>query len=242
MCAKELLDGNTVVAFADTLFKADFKLDTAEEGIIWTQKVDDPSAFGVVKVNDDNVITDFIEKPQTPVSNLAIIGIYYFQKGEDLRKELQYLLDNDIKDAGGEFQITVALENMKDKGVKLRPGTVTEWLDCGNKDATVYTNQRYLEFIKSEELISKSAKVEDSVIIPPVYLGENVSIKYSVIGPHVSIGNDTDVQESRISNSIIQTNTIITEAQIKNSMLGNFVLYEGAAKDLSIGDYNKVIE
>ena len=106
MCAKDLLDGNTVVAFADTLFKADFKLDTSEEGIIWTQKVDDPSAFGVVKVNDDNVITDFIEKPKTPVSNLAIIGIYYFQKGEDLRKELQYLLDNDIKDAGGEFQIT----------------------------------------------------------------------------------------------------------------------------------------
>ncbi|MGJ3233673.1 sugar phosphate nucleotidyltransferase [Marivirga sp.] len=242
MCAKDLLEGNTVVAFADTLFKADFKLDTSEEGIIWTQKVDDPSAFGVVKVNDDNIITDFIEKPKTPVSNLAIIGIYYFQKGEDLRKELQYLLDNDIKDAGGEFQITVALENMKDKGVKLRPGTVTEWLDCGNKDATVYTNQRYLEFIKNEELISPSANVENSVIIPPVYLGENVIIKNSVIGPHVSIGDNTEVSESRIANSIIQTNSYISEAQIKNSMLGNFVQYEGAAKDLSIGDYNKVVE
>jgi glucose-1-phosphate thymidylyltransferase len=176
------------------------------------------------------------------VSNLAIIGIYYFQKGEDLRKELQYLLDHDIKDAGGEFQITVALENMKAKGVKLRPGTVTEWLDCGNKDATVYTNQRYLEFIKEEKLISSSASIENSVIIPPVYLGENVIIKNSVIGPHVSIGNDTAVKESRIVNSIIQMNTTISEAQIKNSMLGNFVLYEGAAKDLSIGDYNKVIE
>lgn len=242
MCAKELLDGNTVVAFADTLFKADFKLDTLQEGIIWTQKVDDPSAFGVVKVNDENVITDFIEKPTQPVSNLAIIGIYYFQKGEDLRQELQYLLDNDIKDAGGEFQITVALENMKDKGVKLRPGTVTEWLDCGNKDATVYTNQRYLEFIKSEDLISHSADIKDSVIIPPVYLGENVVIKNSVIGPHVSIGNYSMVEDSRISNSIIQTNTIMTEAQVKNSMLGNFVNYKGAAKDLSIGDYNKVTE
>jgi len=134
------------------------------------------------------------------------------------------------------------LENMKDKGVKLRPGTVTEWLDCGNKDATVYTNQRYLEFIKSEELISKSAKIENTVIIPPVYLGENVSIKNSVIGPHVSIGNDTEIVDSRISNSIIQTNSIISEAQIKNSMLGNFVLYEGTAKDLSIGDFNRVIE
>ena len=194
------------------------------------------------QVNEDNVITDFIEKPETPVSNLAIIGIYYFQKGEDLRKELQYLLDNDIKDAGGEFQITVALENMKDKGVKLRPGTVTEWLDCGNKDATVYTNQRYLEFIKHENLISESASINNSVIIPPVYLGENVSIENSVIGPHVSVGDDTKVADSRIKNSIIQTNTNITEAQIKDSMLGNFVSYNGAAKDLSIGDYNKVIE
>jgi len=154
----------------------------------------------------------------------------------------QLLLDNDIKDAGGEFQITVALENMKDKGVKLRPGTVTEWLDCGNKDATVYTNQRYLEFIKHENLISESASINNSVIIPPVYLGENVSIENSVIGPHVSIGDDTKVADSRIKNSIIQTNTNITEAQIKDSMLGNFVSYNGAAKDLSIGDYNKVIE
>jgi glucose-1-phosphate thymidylyltransferase len=241
MCAKELLDGNTVVAFADTLFKADFKLDTSEEGIIWTQEVDDPSAFGVVKVDKDNVITDFIEKPSEPVSNLAIIGIYYFQKGEDLRKELQYLLDNDIKDAGGEFQITVALENMKSKGVKLKPGTVTEWLDCGNKDATVYTNQRYLEFIKDSNLVAKSASINNSVIIEPVYIGENVKITNSVIGPHVSIGDNTEVEDSRIDNSIIQTHTKVTNSRLTNSMLGNHALYDGVAKDLSVGDYNKII-
>ncbi|MBK6265174.1 nucleotidyltransferase [Marivirga sp. S37H4] len=242
MCAKDLLEGNTVVAFADTLFKADFKLDTEEEGIIWTQKVDDPSAFGVVKVNENNLITDFIEKPQTPVSNLAIIGIYYFKKGEDLKKELQYLLDNEIRDAGGEYQITVALENMKEKGVKLKPGTVTEWLDCGNKDATVYTNQRYLEFIRNEELIAGSAQMENSVIIPPVYLGKKVMIKNSIIGPHVSIGDGTIVSDSRIENSIVQTNSEIRQAQIKNSMLGNHVVYQGTPKDLSIGDFNKLIE
>ncbi|GAA5039695.1 nucleotidyltransferase [Marivirga lumbricoides] len=242
MCAKDLLQGNTVVAFADTLFKADFKLDTTEEGIIWTQQVEDPSAFGVVKVNDDNVITDFIEKPKTPVSNLAIIGIYYFKKGEDLRKELQYLLDNDIKDAGGEYQITVALENMKQKGTKLRPGTVTEWLDCGNKDATVYTNQRYLEFIRNEELIDASAQIENCVIIPPVYLGKNVIVKNAVLGPHVSIGDHSIVSDSRIENSIIQTNSEIRQAQIANSMVGNYVTYQGSPKDLSIGDFNKVIE
>ncbi len=242
MCAKDLLIGNTVVAFADTLFKADFKLDTEQEGIIWTQKVEDPSAFGVVKVNEQGLITEFIEKPQTPVSNLAIIGIYYFKKGEDLRSELQYLLDNGIRDAGGEYQITVALENIKDKGVKLRPGTVTEWLDCGNKDATVYTNQRYLEFIKAEDLIHSSVKIENSVIIPPVYIAENVVIKNSVIGPHVSIGKNSKLTDSRVQNSIIQTQTIIKQAQIKDSMLGNFVEYNGIAKNLSLGDFNKIIE
>ncbi|MFT4741094.1 MAG: glucose-1-phosphate thymidylyltransferase [Marivirga sp.] len=241
MCAKELLSGHTVVAFADTLFKADFILNTEEEGIIWTQEVDDPSAFGVVKVDDKNVITDFIEKPKEPVSNLAIIGIYYFKKGEALRKELQYLLDNDIKDAGGEYQITVALENMKAKGVQLKPGTVTEWLDCGNKDATVYTNQRYLEFIKDTDLIAVSSKLNNSVIIPPVYIGEGVNITNSVIGPHVSIGDNSVIKDARISNSIIQTNTTITNLNFTNSMVGNNVWLEERTKDLSIGDYNKLI-
>ena len=240
MCAKDLLAGNTVVAFADTLFKADFTLDTEEEGIIWTQEVEDPSAFGVVKVDGDNVITDFIEKPSTPVSNLAIIGIYYFKKGEDLRAELQYLLDNDIKDAGGEYQITVALENMKSKGTKLRPGTVTEWLDCGNKDATVYTNQRYLEFIKDQKLVADSLKSTNSVIIPPVYIGENVMIENSVVGPHVSIGEGTKITNSRLSNSIIQTNSELINVNIENSMVGNYAVVAEKAKDLSVGDFNKM--
>lgn len=241
MCAKELLSGNTVVAFADTLFKADFILNTEEEGIIWTQEVEDPSAFGVVKVDANNVITDFIEKPKEPVSNLAIIGIYYFKKGEDLRKELQYLLDNDIKDAGGEYQITVALENMKSKGVQLKPGTVTEWLDCGNKDATVYTNQRYLEFIKDTDLIATSSQLNNSVIIPPVYIGDGAIITNSVIGPHVSIGDNSVIKDARISNSIIQTNTTITNLNFTNSMVGNHVWLEERTKDLSIGDYNKLM-
>src|SRR5665213_1507056 len=138
MCAKEILEGKVVVAFADTLFKADFKMDTSQEGIIWVQKIEDPKMFGVVKVNAENVITDFVEKPQTFVSDLAIIGIYYFRDGKNLRNELQYLLDNNIRDKG-EYQLTNALENMKNKGLKFFPGRVTEWLDCGNKDATVYT-------------------------------------------------------------------------------------------------------
>lgn len=239
MCAKDILIGNTVVAFADTLFKADFKLDSSKDGIIWVQQVEDPSAFGVVKLNDDSEIIEFIEKPETFVSDLAIIGIYYFKDGGYLKSELQYLLDNNIKDKG-EFQLTDALESMKKKGTKFVPGKVTEWLDCGNKNATVYTNQRYLEFIKEHKLISDSASIENSVIIPPCYIGEGAVVKNAIVGPHVSIGDHSMIEHSIVKNAIIQTNTILSNANITNSMVGNFVTFEGQSLDVSIGDYNTV--
>ncbi|WP_276498850.1 sugar phosphate nucleotidyltransferase [Pontibacter litorisediminis] len=242
LCAKESLEGKVVVAFADTLFKADFQLDTNADGTIWVQRVEDPRPFGVIKLNENNEITDFVEKPQEFISDLAIIGIYYFRDGAYLRDELQYLLDNDIKDKG-EYQLTNALENMKNKGTKFIPAVISEWLDCGNKNATVYTNQRYLEYIKDEEgLVASSAKLENAVIIPPVYIGENARITNSVVGPHVSIGNGTSVENSVVSNSIVQENTILKNGNVANSMLGNFVVYEGRQSDLSLGDYNTLAE
>ncbi|MBL6446920.1 nucleotidyltransferase [Fulvivirga sp. 29W222] len=239
LCAQKLLAGNVIVAFADTLFRADFKMDATKDGIIWVQQVDDPSAFGVIKVDENQNITDFVEKPDTFVSDLAIIGIYYFKDGEFLKKEMQYLIDNNIKDKG-EFQLTNALENMKKKGAKFSPGQVSEWLDCGNKDATVYTNKRYLEFIKDSDLEAKTVQKKNSVIIPPVFIGENVVLENSVIGPHVSIGENTIIKSSVIQNSIIQTNTEINNANFKNSILGNYVSFEGKSDDLSLGDYNSI--
>ena len=236
MCAKSALTGKVVVAFADTLFKADFKMDSSKEGIIWVQKVEDPKPFGVVKIDAENVITDFVEKPQQFVSDLAIIGIYYFKDGDYLKKELQYLLDNNILEKG-EYQLTNALENMKAKGVKFSPGKVTEWLDCGNKDATVYTNQRILEFIKATALLSKTVINNNSKIIPPCFIGENVTLTNSTIGPHVSIGDGTIIENSTIQNSIIQTNSTIKNAELINSMIGNFSYFTGKSADASIGDY-----
>ena len=142
LCAKDALKGKTIIAFADTLFRAEFTIDESKEGIIWVNKIEDPRMFGVVKVNDKGVITDFIEKPKTFVSDLAIIGIYYFKDGENLKKELQHLIDNNIREKG-EYQLTNALENMKSKGVEFIPGKVIEWLDCGNKDATVLYEQTH---------------------------------------------------------------------------------------------------
>ena len=98
LCAQSALKGKVIVAFADTLFRADFTIDANQEGVIWVNRIDDPRMFGVVKVNEAGIITDFVEKPQTFVSDLAIIGIYYFKDGEYLRKEMQYLIDNNIKE------------------------------------------------------------------------------------------------------------------------------------------------
>jgi len=149
------------------------------------------------------------------------------------------LLDNDIKDKG-EYQLTNALENMKNKGTIFVPGQVTEWLDCGNKDATVFTNQRYLEYLheRGEKLVADSAIITNSVLIEPVYIGENVVITNSVVGPHVSLGADANVRDSRLSNSIVQNSASVLNATVTNSMIGNFATVSSKAADLSVGDYN----
>jgi glucose-1-phosphate thymidylyltransferase len=237
MCAAPALTGKTVVAFADTLFKADFVMDTNNDGAIWVQRIDDPRQFGVVKVNKEGTITDFVEKPQEFVSDLAIIGIYYFKDGDYLKKEIQYLLDNNIKDKG-EFQLTNALENMKNKGTKFVPGKVSEWLDCGNKEATVFTNQRVLEYDKGKpNLRSSSAKIENSSIIEPCFIGDNVVITNSVVGPHVSISEGSKVDNSILKNCIIQKNSKINSTYLINSMIGNYVEITGIASDLNLGDH-----
>ena len=239
LCAKDSLEGNCVVAFADTLFKADFTLDSSRDGIIWVSQIDDPSAFGVVKLNEENIITDFVEKPETFISDLAIIGIYYFNNGEYLRSELQYLLDNNIKDKG-EFQLTNALENMKNKGTEFSPGKVEEWLDCGNKDATIYTNERVLEY--NGNLINDSVQYINSEVIPPCFIGANAIIRNSKIGPHVSLGSNTVVENSVINKTIIQNDSMITNAKLSNSMIGNHVNFDGknTQQEVSIGDFSEV--
>ena len=238
LCAAPSLTGKTIVAFADTLFRADFVLDENQDGIIWTHRVDDPSAFGVVKTDAQGVISDFVEKPKEFVSDQAIIGIYYFKNGDFLKQELQYLLDNDIA-KGGEYQLTDALENMRLKGTRFITGDVAQWMDCGNKNATVDTNRQVLN--NSQELpLPDTIRTENTVIIQPCFIGENVSIKNAVIGPHVSLGANSIVEHSVITNSIIGEHSQITNAVVENTMMGSFVVYQGKPSDLSLGDYSQV--
>jgi glucose-1-phosphate thymidylyltransferase len=239
MSAKDSMSGPIVVAYADTLFRADFTLDTTADSVIWVKQVDDPSAFGVVQLNDRNEIVDFVEKPKEFVSDLAIIGIYYFKSGETLRAELQYLLDNNIV-KGGEYQLTDGLENMKQKGMKFVPGKVDEWMDCGNKNVTVETNSRMLGFLQQdgENMVSGNVQIENSTIIPPCYIGENVVLKNATVGPNVSLGNNTKVEDSTIKNSLVQTNSTIRNANLDNAMIGNHAVFNGKFTSISIGDYS----
>ena len=178
-CAEDSMQGDVVVAFADTLFKADFILDKNSDGVIWVKKVEDPSAFGVVKLDDYGFITDFVEKPKTFVSDLAIIGIYYFQSAEKLMDEINHIMSNNIM-VSGEYQLTTALENLRQKGAKFSLGKVDDWMDCGNKNATVETNSKVLAYEKEEMAqYPASAKIENSLIIPPCFIGENVEISNS---------------------------------------------------------------
>ncbi|MDP4226506.1 MAG: sugar phosphate nucleotidyltransferase [Bacteroidota bacterium] len=236
-CAKETLEGRVLIAYADTLFKANFNLDETADSVIFVKTVDNPSAFGVVKVDENNKITDFIEKPKDNISNKAIIGIYYFKEGKQLKNEIEYLIKNNIT-VGGEYQLTTALENLKNKNLLIKPGKVYEWLDCGNKNATVYTNSKILEFEKDKKLIDDSVKNDNSIIISPSYIGKDVILKNCIIGPFVSIGEGCNVTNTIIKNSIVLSNVNIENSILNNSLIGNYSQVKSSSKELALGDYS----
>jgi glucose-1-phosphate thymidylyltransferase len=239
LCAADSLKGHVFIAFADTLFDAKFELDTQKDAIIWTRRVEDPSAFGVVKLNDDGSINSFVEKPKEFVSDMAIIGVYYFNDGENLKAELQYLLDNNIR-TGNEFQLTDAMENMRAKGKKFYTGEVDEWLDCGNAAATLYTMERVLALKQNKETLrSASAVIINCVINEPCFIGDNVKLENSIIGPYASIEANVTITNSIVKKSIIRNNACINDAILANSLVGSFAKYASKADVLSLGDYTE---
>ena len=240
MCAKESLQGPAVIAYADTLFKADFELDKEADAVMWVKKVDNPEAFGVVNLNEEGHITELVEKSKDFVSDLAVIGIYYFKEVEQLKTQLEKVIEENIMH-GGEYQINDGIKKMRENGAVFKPGQVDEWMDCGNKHVTVETNSRMLNFIHQEDkekLISSSVKITDSEIIEPCFIGENVFLKNSKIGPNVSIGDGTVIDNSSIKNSLIQEHAEVKNAKLDKAMIGNFARFDGNFTSVSIGDYS----
>ncbi len=239
MCAKDSLSGPAVIAYADTLIRADFELDATADSVIWVKQVDQPEAFGVINLNEANEIVELVEKPKEFVSDLAVIGIYYFKDVAVLKNELQAVLDNNIIH-GGEYQINDGIKQMMAKGMKFVPGKVDEWMDCGNKDVTVDTNNRMLGFLQEdgEDLVAVDVRLDNSQIIQPCFIDEDVYIIDSVVGPNVSIGKGSHIQNSKIKNSLIQTHAHIKNAKLDNAMIGNHVNYNGDFTSVSLGDYS----
>ncbi|WP_142784437.1 sugar phosphate nucleotidyltransferase [Changchengzhania lutea] len=240
MCAKPSLSGPAVIAYADTLIRAEFDLDPTADSVIWTKQVDNPEAYGVVKLNANDDIVELIEKPETFVSDQAVIGIYYFKDVAVLKDKLQEILDENVMN-GGEYQINDGIKRMMADGKVFKTGTVDEWMDCGNKAITIETNQRMLGFLKGdgeEALISESVTLENSKIIEPCFIGENVVLINTTVGPYVSVGNNTIIENSIVKNSLIQTHTTIKNANLDNAMIGNYVNYDGDFTSISIGDYS----
>ena len=241
MCAEPSLSGPAVIAYADTLIRATFNLDKEADSVIWTKRVNNPEAYGVVNLNEKGEIIELVEKPKTFVSDQAVIGIYYFKEVGELKKELQYVLDNEIIH-GGEYQINDGIKRMMAAGKIFKTGTVEEWMDCGNKEVTVETNGKMLQFLMNDgkQLLSDKYTSENSKIIPPCFIGDNVVLKNTTVGPFVSIGNETILENCTVKNSIIQTQSVIKNATLDNAMIGNHVMYDGNFTQISIGDYSEL--
>jgi glucose-1-phosphate thymidylyltransferase len=141
-----------------------------------------------------------------------------------------------------EYQLTNALENMKAKGTRFVPGKVSEWLDCGNKDATVHTNQRVLEYDKDKSnLRGKNVQLHNSLVIEPCFIGDDVVIRHSIVGPHVSVGKGSNIENSLVKNSILQGAVKVLNVAISNSMLGEGSEVKGKTLDISISDYTNIV-
>lgn len=242
MCAADSLDGPAVIAYADTLIRADFKIDPVADAQIWVKKVDNPSAYGVVQLDASGAITELVEKPTEFVSDLAVIGIYYFKNSAELKEALQTVLDEKLTH-GGEYQINDGIKGMMAKKKRFVPGEVNAWMDCGNKEITVATNTKMLQFLaeEGETLVHPSAKLENATIIPPCFIGKDVVLNNATIGPGVSIGEGTQINNATIKDSIIQQYSLVENVTLEKAMIGNHVRYNGNHTRISLGDYTELI-
>ncbi len=240
MCAAPSLSGPAVIAYADTLIRADLSLDPDADSVIWVKQVENPEQFGVVQLDNTGAISALVEKPHDFVSDLAVIGIYYFNEIGLLKDALQGVLDEKLTH-GEEYQINDGILRMMEDGKRFVPKEVSAWMDCGNPTVTVETNGRMLDYLAAEgaKLIGK-ATLENSEIIEPCFIADGVVLKNTTVGPGVSIGANTVISDSIVKNSMIQANCQIEKSHLDGAMIGNHVRYSGSQKHVSIGDYSEL--
>jgi glucose-1-phosphate thymidylyltransferase len=236
-CAGDHLEGDGIVVFADTVFDMDPGTDLTDADVVaWVKHVEDPSRFGVA-VREGERIMAFVEKPTEPISNEALIGIYYVRDLANLRDVIKKLMRDDIRGHGGEFQLTDAFDRMIKDDSFFKTASVTEWLDCGTIPALMETTKLILE---KEGDGRQEGDVENSIILNPVYIGPGARVVNSVIGPYVSVEEGAEISDSIIQESIIFPHARVGKVVLKDSLVGRHASVNPEALRLNVGDHSEI--
>mgnify|MGYP002846021630 FL=1 len=239
MCAEDSLQGPSIIAYADTMIQGQISIDPNVDGIIWVKKVENPSSYGVVKLDEKQYITDLIEKPQDYISDLAVVGIYYFKDISIIKNELKIHLNQKLS-PGKEYLLNYGIERMIEKKKVFKSQEIETWMDCGTPKLLIDSAKKIMEsqiILDEKNSFLKSGNVK---ITQPVFIGKNVKIKDSKIGPFVSIGDNTDISNSNIESTLIYKSVKVSNADIKNSILGAYSVYDGSNKEIFLGDYSQI--
>lgn len=241
--AREYLSGPTIICFSDTLIETDFSFISTEkaDGVAWVMPVEDPRRFGVAELDSAGWVTRFIEKPQSMDNNLVVVGCYYLKSAESLLAAIDDQINRGVM-LKNEYFLTDAISIMIQNGAKIRTETISTWLDTGTIDATLDTNKILLEKIGSQVGKFEGLNVE---IIDPVAIHASAQISNSKIGPYASIGANCKIDNSHISESIIEADCEIKDGVLTRSLVGKQVSIkgrgDGCVMRLNLGDNSQVV-
>ncbi len=231
---KEIVgEDEVLIVLGDTIAEYDVKeIIDSEFSMLGVKKVDDPRNFGVAEIEDDGIISRVVEKPAIPKSNMALVGIYKIKESKFLFSCLNTI--SETKTSYEEFSLTDALDCMIQQGVQFRSFKVANWFDCGKKESLLQSNAILLK--KFGVNIKEPNDFENTIIVPPVSIGEGCKIKNSVIGPNVAIGEHSTINRAIIKDSIIGAYTNLIEIVLDNSLIGSDAEVKGVSRNLNIGD------
>jgi len=234
MCGEHIdQDEPLFIILGDTIFEVElgdvFKRERSSLGV---KTVEDPRRFGVA-VLEDGVVSKMVEKPETPISNLALVGLYYVKNSKLLFDCLQYEIDNDIR-TKGEYQLTDALQLMIERGEEFSTFPVDGWYDCGKPETLLSTNEVLLK------TKAHSRPLYNCVVNPPVYIAENAQVENSVIGPFATIAGGASVKDSIVKNSIIGEGAEVSGLLLDDSIIGSNAKVSGNFKKINIGDSSEI--
>jgi glucose-1-phosphate thymidylyltransferase len=240
--AHDFLSGDGIVVFADTLFDMEPIAEIGNADVVaWVKHVDDPSRFGVAVREGENIVA-FVEKPKELISHEALIGIYYVRDLAALDAAIKYLIDNDITGVGREYQLTDAMDFMLKDGKVFHTATVTEWLDCGTIPALLDTTRVILgkEYGGTGGVAGIGATINNSVVLPPVYIGAGASISEAVVGPFVSVESGATIRRAVVSDSIVFADAVVSDVVLTSSLVGRNAEVTLAPQKLNVGDHSTV--